>query len=110
MFGGYNLFLFLAVPLTPPSSTPPLSFLPFLLPFIFLDNNFTARDIRDMDLSSSGGVTHTYFSGPVLFPFAYGLSFTSYTFNAAWEEGEREGVLLTGGEILPPPPLQSSPQ
>jgi hypothetical protein len=28
--------------------------------------NFTARDVRDMDLAAEGGITHMWFTGPVL--------------------------------------------
>jgi hypothetical protein len=39
-----------------------------------------ARDIRDVDLASSGGITHNWFSGPVLFPFGFGLSYAKFTY------------------------------
>jgi hypothetical protein len=39
-----------------------------------------ARDIRDVDLASSGGITHTWFSGPVLYPFGFGLSYAQFSF------------------------------
>jgi hypothetical protein len=39
-----------------------------------------ARDIRDVDLASSGGITHTWFSGPVLFPFGFGLSYAQFRY------------------------------
>jgi hypothetical protein len=39
-----------------------------------------SRDIRDVDLASSGGITHAWFSGPVLFPFGFGLSYAQFSF------------------------------
>ena len=32
-------------------------------------SNFTARDIRDVDLASSGGITHEWFNGSVIYPY-----------------------------------------
>ena len=48
----------------------------------FYFNNITNRDIRDMDLSSAGGITHSYFTGPVLFPFGAGLTYARFLW--AW--------------------------
>jgi len=52
------------------------------LPMTYYYDNITARDIRDMDLSSAGGITHSFFSGPVLFPFGTGLSYAQFSW--AW--------------------------
>jgi beta-D-xylosidase 4 len=61
------------------------------LPMTIYHNNFTARDIRDMDLSHAGGVTHLYFEGPVVYPFGAGLS--GYTrFAIAPARGAQEGA------------------
>jgi beta-D-xylosidase 4 len=42
--------------------------------------DIVARDIRDVDLASSGGITHTWYSGSVLFPFGFGLSYAQFSF------------------------------
>ena len=38
------------------------------MPMTTYYSNFTARDIRDVNLATSGGVTFQWFSGPVLYP------------------------------------------
>ena len=55
------------------------------LPLTMYFNNITARDIRDVDLASAGGITHSFFSGPVLLPFAFGLSYASFSYEARFE-------------------------
>lgn len=47
--------------------------------------NFTQRDVRDVDLSHGTGVTYRHFDGPVLWPFGYGLSYS--TFSYKWSDG-----------------------
>ena len=47
------------------------------------------RDIRDVDLASSGGITHAWFEGPVLLPFGWGLSFTGFSFRASFANAAR---------------------
>lgn len=51
------------------------------LPVTMYYPNVTARDIRETDLSASGGITHLYFNGSVLLPFGWGLSYTTFSFN-----------------------------
>lgn len=49
------------------------------LPVTVYHSNITdLRDMRDMDLTANGGITHIYHSGPVVYPFGWGLSFTSF--------------------------------
>jgi hypothetical protein len=49
------------------------------MPYTTYFSNFTARDIRAMDLRAQGGITHNYFQGPVMFPFGSGMHYTSFT-------------------------------
>jgi hypothetical protein len=48
------------------------------------DADFVARrpDIGDMSLSNSGGITYQYYRGAPLWPFGFGLSYSS--FSMAW--------------------------
>ena len=52
------------------------------LPSTIYYPNITTRDIRDMDLSSAGGITHGFFTGPVLYAFGSGLSYSRW--ETAW--------------------------
>jgi beta-glucosidase-like glycosyl hydrolase len=56
------------------------------------DSNITARDIRDMDLASGGGITHGYYKGPVLFPFGFGLMYTTVAFT--WADGTPPALVV----------------
>ncbi len=50
------------------------------LPVTMYMPHIVARDIRDVDLASSGGITHTWYSGAVFFPFGFGLSYAQFSF------------------------------
>ena len=50
------------------------------LPYTFYDADFVSRrpNIGDMSLSGSGGLTYQYYDGVPLWPFGWGLSYTSF--------------------------------
>lgn len=39
------------------------------MPMTTYYSNFTVRDVRDVDLSAEGGITHGWFNGSVLYPY-----------------------------------------
>ena len=51
-------------------------------PVTWYPSSILARDMHDMDLTSGDGLTHLYYKGKTLWPFAWGLSYTTFTY--AW--------------------------
>ncbi len=72
------------------------------LPVTMYMPDIITRDIRDVDLASSGGITHTWFSGPVLFPFGFGLSYAQFSFKMYFHGGvsQRWSVAVDGNGRL----------
>ena len=54
-------------------------------PVTWYPESITSRDIHDMDLNSGEGLTHLYYTGEVLWPFGFGLSYTTFTYTWADE-------------------------
>jgi hypothetical protein len=44
------------------------------MPYTSYLKNFTARDIREVNLTAGDGLTYWWHEGPVLYPFGHGLS------------------------------------
>ena len=59
------------------------------LPYTFYDADFVSRrpNIGDMSLSGGGGLTYQYYDGVPLWPFGWGLSYTS--FELGWHSARR---------------------
>ena len=53
------------------------------LPVTLYLPSIAARDIRDVDLASAGGITHLWFPGPVVRPFGFGLRYAEFAFEAS---------------------------
>jgi hypothetical protein len=62
------------------------------LPYSMYDADFTSRrpNIGDMSLSVDGGITYQFYDGVPLWPFGWGLSFT--TFELDWLSRPRQTV------------------
>lgn len=56
-----------------------------LMPYTTYFQNFTRRDIREVDMRAGTGTTYWWMTDPVLFKFGYGMSFTTWDFR--WENG-----------------------
>jgi beta-glucosidase len=57
------------------------------------EDDILDRSIFDMELDSGRGLTHLYFKGEPLWPFGWGLSYTSFTYK--WS------APLTGTSLVP---------
>lgn len=68
------------------------------MPYTSYYKNFTARDIREVDLRSGRGLTYWWHQDPVLFPFGWGMHYTTFAF--AWSDTPPVARLY-----LPTPPL-----
>ena len=62
---------------------------------MYYPNITSSRDIRDMDLSSGQGITHSYFKGPVLFPFGAGISYTTWEYTMSKMMKSEDDPVLT---------------
>eukprot|EP00041_Stephanoeca_diplocostata_P025797 m.683376 g.683376 ORF g.683376 m.683376 type:complete len:798 (-) comp22829_c0_seq1:1822-4215(-) len=51
------------------------------LPYTIYPKEFITRDIRTTDLAAEGGVTYQWYRGQPLWPFGYGLSYTTFVYN-----------------------------
>ncbi len=70
------------------------------LPYTIYDDNFTAgRSIGDMSLSSRGGITYLHYMGTPLWPFGWGLSFTTFSLN--WLSESQAKLALRAQEPYP---------
>jgi len=62
------------------------------------------RPMTDMALAPHGGapgITHLYYDGPTLWPFGWGLSYTTFSF--VWADGAGAAAATTDGFLAAPP-------
>jgi beta-D-xylosidase 4 len=72
------------------------------LPLTVYFPNITMRDMREMDLAAAGGITHSYFTGPVIWPFGRSLSYTSWEQSAVFVGTSNQRVSYTSIASSPP--------
>jgi beta-glucosidase len=60
--------------------------------------SITQRSIYDMELDSGEGLTHLYYKGEVIWPFGWGLSYTTFTYT--WHDGVAAAMEATVAGLL----------
>jgi hypothetical protein len=50
------------------------------LPITMYPSDFIERNMTDYDLANGNGTTHLYYKGTPLFPFGWGVSYSTFTF------------------------------
>jgi xylan 1,4-beta-xylosidase len=83
------------------------------LPMTVYPPSITERDIRDMDLASAGGITHSYYTGTPLYPFGWGLTYTTFSVGLAVVvpasgDGDRNGQSCSAAEAALPSSADST--
>lgn len=51
------------------------------LPYTFYPADFILRNMTNMDLQSDGGITYMWYQGVPLWPYGWGLSYTTFTYS-----------------------------
>lgn len=79
-----------------------------LMPYTTYLANYTHRDIREVDMRAGAGTTYWWHTEPVLFPFAFGMSYSNFTFEwqgpAAPSAGTASAAGTAAREVILPPP------